>query len=94
MASSKKKNVVAVKAPGTEQKAKVEMVNIFSSCYGYWRYFVKNILSEGGIVQFRFVKAPDSYNGKIAVASTEVEKAKKALAEYQKKNPDTKTMWQ
>lgn len=70
------------------------MVNIFSTTYGYWRYFVKPILEEGGIGKFRFVKDAESYNGKIAVAKAEVDKAKKALAEYQKQNPDTKTMWQ
>jgi len=54
---------------------------------------VRHILAEGGISKFRFVKDADSYNGKIAVAKPEVEKAKKVLAEYQKKNPDTVTMW-
>ena len=97
MATQKKKKTVEAKAPVKEQKAKAEkpeMVCIFSTTYGWWRYFVKTILAEGGISKFRFVKDADSYNGKIAVAKTEVDKAKKVLAEYQKKNPDIKTMWQ
>ncbi len=96
MATQKKKKTVEAKAPVNEQKTKVEkheMVSIYSTSYGWWRYFVKPILVEGGVSKFRFVKDPDSYNGKIAVAKTEVDKAKKVLAEYQKKNPDTKTMW-
>jgi len=93
-----KKKVVVANAPTTEKKAnnatgKIEMVNIFSTTYGYYRWWVKNILADGGISKFRFVKDTDSYNGQIAVAKTEVEKAKKVLAEYQKKNPDTVIMW-
>ena len=94
MATAKKKKVAVAKKPATEKNGKIEMVNIFSTTYGYYRYWVKNILAEGGISQFRFVKDADSYNGKIAVAKAEVDKAKKAWAEYQKKNPDTVLMWQ
>lgn len=94
-----KKKVVAAKAPTTEKKSKagsgqIEMTNIFSTTYGYWRYWVKEILAGGGISKFRFVKDAESYNGKIAVAKAEVDKAKKVLSDYQKKNPDTKAMWQ
>ena len=94
MSSPKKKKVVVAKVPATEKNGKIEMVNIFSTTYGYYRYWVKNILADGGISKFRFVKDTDSYNGKIAVAKPEVEKAKKVLAEFQKKNPDTVTMWE
>lgn len=96
MATQKKKKAVEAYAPVKEQKAKVEkseMINIFSTTYGYWRYFVKNILETGGVAKFRFIKDADSYNGKIVISKPEVEKAKKVLAEYQKKNPDTKHMW-
>ena len=93
MSSSKKKNVVVAKAPAAEKNGKIEMVNIFSTTYGYYRYFIKVILAEGGISKFRFVKDAESYNGKIAVAKPEVDKAKRVLSEYQKKNPDIKTMW-
>lgn len=54
---------------------------------------MKNILAEGGISKFRFVKDADSYNGKIAVAKPEVEKEKKVLAEYKTKKTDTVDMW-
>ncbi len=94
MASSKKKNVVETKATAKVEKVRVEMISIFSTTYGYWRYFVKNILAEGGISKFRFIKDADSYKGKIAVIKIEVDKAKKVLAEYQKNNPDTKSMWE
>ena len=93
MSSTKKKKEAVAKVPATEKNGKIEMVNIFSTTYGYYRYWVKNILAEGGVNKFRFVKDKESYNGKIAVAKPEVEKAKKVLAEYQKKNPDTATMW-
>ncbi len=94
MSSTKKKKEAVAKVPATEKNGKIEMVNIFSTTYGYYRYWVKNILAEGSISKFRFVKDADSYNGKIAVAKPEVEKAKKVLAEFQKKNPDTVTMWE
>lgn len=84
---------VVTKSAATEKSGKVEMVNIFSTTYGYYRYWCKNILAEGGIAKFRFVKDAESYNGKIAVAKSEVDKAKRVLAEYQKKNPGTVTMW-
>ena len=87
----KKKNetkVVAVEAP-----KKIEWINIFKTTYGYWRHWVKYILKDGGIIKFRFVKDAESYDGKIAIAKPEVEKAKKVLADYQKKNPNTVEMW-
>ena len=88
MAKQKNEKKVAVEAP-----KKIEMINIFKTTYGYWRYWVKNILADGGISKFRFAKDEGSYNGKIAVAKPEAEKAKKVLAEYKTKNPDTVVMW-
>ena len=88
---TKKKNekkVAAVAAP-----KKIEMINIFKTTYGYWRYWVKNILADGGVNKFRFVKDELSYNGRIAVAKSDVEKAKRVLADYKTKNADTKDMW-
>jgi hypothetical protein len=46
------------------------MVNIYSTIYGYYRYWVETVLAEGGIAGFRFVKDEGSYNGKIAVAAS------------------------
>jgi len=93
MTTTKKKKEAVAKVPATEKNGKIEMVNIFSTTYGYYRYWIKEILAAGGISKFRFVKDADTYNGKISVASTDIDKAKKVLAEYQKKNPDTVTMW-
>jgi len=82
------KKVAAVAAP-----TKIEWINIFKTTYGYWRYWVKNILADGGVIKFRFVKDEGSYNGKIATAKSEVQKAKQVLTEYKTKNPDTVEMW-
>lgn len=83
-----KKKVAAVAAP-----KKIEMINIFKTTYGYWRYWVKNILADGAISKYRFVKDEGSYNGRIAVSKPDVDKAKKILADYKTKNPDTVEMW-
>ncbi len=93
MSSSKKKKEVVAKVPAAEKNGKTEMVNIFSTNYGYYRYFVREILQTGGILKFRFVKNKENYSGQLAIAKTEVDKAKKVLAEYQKKNPEVKAMW-
>ena len=82
------KKVAVVAAP-----KKIEMINIFKTTYGYWRYWVKNILADGGVNKFRFVKDEGSYNGKIAVQKNEVDTAKKVLADFKNKNPDTVEMW-
>lgn len=77
----------------TVKGTKIEFVFICSTSYGYFRYFVKYILSEGGINNFKFVKDNDSYNGRIAVDKTEVEKATLVLDTYKKTHPDVKEMW-
>jgi hypothetical protein len=79
--------------PDKAEKPKPEMVITASTTYGYWRYWVKNILNEGGIAKFKFIKDEGSYNGKVAVAAGEVDKAKKVLADYKSKHPDEKEMW-
>ena len=43
------------------------MVAIFKTTYGYYRYWVKNILADGGVIKYRFIKNPDSYAGVISV---------------------------
>ena len=88
MTNKKNEKKAAVKVP-----EKIEMISIFKTTYGYWRHWVKNILKDGGIIKFRFVKDAESYNGKIAVAKTEVEKARKVLAEYKSKHIDEVEMW-
>jgi len=106
MATKKKAAAANTKAPAaTEKKAavvkasittpvKTEMVTIFKTTYGYYRYWVKNILAGGGIIKYRFIKNPDSYAGVISVAKPEADKAKKVLAEYKKQNPETVSMWE
>jgi hypothetical protein len=94
MSTTKKTKETGAKQPAPEKNGKIEMVNIFSTTYGYYRYWIREILAEGGISKFRFVKDADSYNGKIAVAKSDIDKAKKVLGDYQKKNPDTVAMWQ
>ncbi len=86
------KKVASVKAP-VIKPTKTEMVTIFKTTYGYYRYWIKNILADGGIIKYRFIKNPDSYAGIISVAKAEAEKAKKVLAEYKKQNPGTVSMW-
>ena len=88
MTKKKNEKKVALVAP-----KKIEMINIFKTTYNYYRHWVKVILADGGLIKFRFVKDEGSYNGKIAVAKPEVDKAKKVLADYKTKNPDTVEMW-
>ena len=88
---SKKKEQKA--APQVETTTKAEWVNVFKTTYYFWRFWVKQILIDGKIKKYRFVKDEVGYTGKIAIDKPEVETAKKVLAEYKIKNPDTKDMW-
>ena len=81
-----------VKEPKNEPKT-TEWVKLFKTTYFYWRHWIKDLLVNGKIKNYRFVKEPDTYNGDIAVSKQEKETAKKVLAEYKSKNPDTKDMW-
>ncbi len=105
MATKKKAAAANTKAPAATEKkaevkaavskpAKTEMVAIFKTTYGYYRYWVKNILADGGIIKYRFIKNRDSYAGVISVAKGDADKAKKVLAEYKKQNPGTVSMWE
>lgn len=87
------KKVSPKKESKDNSNEKPEWVNIYSTTYGYWRYWVKYILGEGGITKFRFVKDKGSYNGKIAVSKAEIDKTEKVLADYKAKHPDEKEMW-
>ncbi len=86
MSSSKKK--VVEPAP-----TKKTMVNIFTTTYHRYRHWVRFILTEGKINSFRFVKDEIGYTGKLSIEKTEVDNAKKVLADYKIKNPDTVDMW-
>ena len=63
------KKVASVKAP-VIKPTKTEMVTIFKTTYGYYRYWIKNILADGGIIKYRFIKNPDSYAGKLRSVCT------------------------
>ena len=101
--STKKKSVVA-KAPATAKKqatvkapvakAKTDFVTIVKTKYGYYRYWVRAIMAEAAVMKYRFIKNPDSYDGVLAVAKEEADKARKALAAYKKENPGTVSMWE
>ncbi len=88
MTKKKNEKKVAVVAP-----KKVEYINLFNTTYYFWRFWIKEILKTGKISKSRFVKDEIGYTGKIAVDKPEVDRSKQVLAEYQKKNPDTVTMW-
>jgi lipopolysaccharide export LptBFGC system permease protein LptF len=66
------KKAAVVKAP-VSKPAKTEMVAIFKTTYGYYRYWVKNILADGGIIKYKFIKNPDSYAGVLSVAKADAE---------------------
>jgi len=88
MKKKEEKKVVAIEAP-----KKVEFINIFKTSYFYWRFWVKEILITGKINKARFVRNEVGYSGNIAVQKTEVDAAKKVLADYKVKKPDTVDMW-
>ena len=70
-----------------------EMVSIFKTTYYYLRYWIKAVLVEGKISKYRFLKDEIGYTGHIAIDKPEVEKAKKVLSDFKKKNSDTVEMW-
>ena len=88
MTNKKNEKKVAETAP-----KKVEWVNVLKTTYYYWRFWVKQILINGKIKKYRFIKDAVGYSGNIAVQKTEIENAKKVLAEYKIKNPDTVDMF-
>jgi hypothetical protein len=87
-----KKAIVAVKTPVA--KAKTDFVTIVKTKYGYYRYWVRAIMAEAAVMKYRFIKNSDSYDGVLAVAKEEADKARKALVAYTKQNPTTVSMWE
>ena len=81
------------KAAQAEAPTKTEWVNVFTTSYYFWRNWIKAVLIEGKIKKYRFVKDEVGYTGKIAIDKPEVDAAKKVLATYKTKNPDTIEMW-
>lgn len=88
MTKKKNEKTVAVIAP-----TKTEWVNVSKTTYYFWRFWVKQILSDGKIKKYRFVKDEVGYTGKIAINKPEVDACKKVLADYKTKNKGTKDMW-
>ena len=88
MASSKKKAVEVV-------PAKRVMVNLFNTNYHRFRHWIRYILIDGKVPAkgFRFIKADIGYTGKLVVEKTEVDRAKKVLADYKAKNTGAVDMW-
>ena len=91
-ASAATKKQAVVKAPVA--KVKTDFVTIVKTKYGYYRNWVRAIMAEAAVMKYRFIKNPDSYDGVLAVAEEEADKARNALAAYTKQNPDTVTMWE
>ncbi len=87
MASSKKKAAVE------SSPAKKEMINLFKTTYHRYRHWLRNILIEGKVNEFSFKKDEVGYTGVLLVDKSEADKAKKVLADYKTKNPDTVDMW-
>ena len=83
----KEEKTVEVKAK------KIEMVDIFKTTYHRYRHWLRNILIEGKVNQLSFKKDKVGYTGVLLVEKSETEKAKKVLADYKAKNPDTVDMW-
>jgi len=86
---SKKKEIVVAK----DDKAKPEMINVFKTSYHYYRNWVKQILTEGKIQGFRFLKDEVGWKGFLSVPKTNVEATKKVLTDFKTKHPDTIEMW-
>lgn len=73
--------------------AKNEMVKLFKTSYHYYRNWIKAILIEGDVKNFRFLKSKIGWSGVIIVSKTEVEKAKITLNDYKIKNVDVVKLW-
>lgn len=77
----------------TAKSSTPNWVKIFQTSYFRYRHWIRNLLIEGKIKKFRFVKDEVGYTGSITVDKPEVDKAKKVLQNYKDKNPDVKDMW-
>jgi hypothetical protein len=85
---AKKKAVVTSKSAATTKKVKLA-----SSCYHYYRNWLKDFMRSHGVPSARFQKSEDSYDGHITVLENEKIKGLKALEAWNKENPDTKEMF-
>jgi hypothetical protein len=85
---AKKKSVATSKPAAGAKKIKLA-----SSCYHYYRNWLKDFMRSHGVPSARFQKSEDSYDGHIVVLETEKAKGLKALETWNKENPDTKEMF-
>lgn len=76
-----------------KEKSKNEMVNVFKTSYHYYRNWVKQILSDGNIKGFRFIKDDVGWMGNISVPKTNQNETKNVLSDYKTKNPEVVEMW-
>lgn len=84
----------ATKKVDVSKKASVKekKVRLASSCYHYYRHFLKDFLRPL-VPSSRFQKVEDSYDGHILVAESEKAKGLKALEKWNKENPDVKELF-
>lgn len=91
------KKVANTKATETKKVAPVvenslEVVEVATTTYHYWRNWVKDIARDGSVISAKFVKG-EGYNGTITVVKSEVSKLKEVFTKYQKENPGIIAMW-
>ncbi|HTB52939.1 MAG TPA: hypothetical protein VK718_09220 [Ferruginibacter sp.] len=84
----KENKMVAIVPP-----TKNEMVKLFKTSYHYYRNWVKDILIEGDVKKFRFLKDRTGWTGIITISKSEVDNAKAVLKDYRTKNTETIKLW-
>jgi hypothetical protein len=84
---NKKEKVVII--PPTKR----EKVNLVKTSYHYYRNWIKSILSEGSVKDFKFLKDKTGWNGAIIISKEEAEKARFVLKDYKLMNPEIVDLW-
>ena len=78
--------------PAKKVAVREKKVRLASSCYHYYRHFLKEFLRPI-VPSSRFQKSAESYDGHIIVAESEKAKGLKALEKWKKENPDVKELF-
>ena len=93
MENNKKEQVNKTQVKKPEQAKKevktTEMIVLCKTSYHYYRNWLRELLKDA---EPKFVKDEKGWKGSITVAKADVEKAKKLLADYKTKNPETKEL--
>ncbi len=76
-----------------DEKSTIQMVNVFKTSYHYYRNWVKEILTDGKVNDFKFVKDKKGWKGSISVPKKDEETIKKVLSDYKAKNPEIVPLW-